>query len=197
MRENNVNVQVYSSCNCSCKFCGFTDKCHNKIDPEFVLNYINKHPDIRKIVLTGGEPTLAIEECIKIIQGIDLNKRNVILQTNGWWGDNEYIKQLLKDNPPSCVHLSVDSEKQKIIPIEDIQKTLNFLIDNNITTVIINHQENNQEYDYYEKIFPEVQPGKICTLEDGKDYDCGTALLVSNKVGILNIRGWQEVNNVK
>lgn len=195
MRENNVNIQVYSSCNCSCNFCNFTDKCHNKINPDFVLNYIKEHPNINLILLTGGEPTLAIDEYSKIIRGLDLNEKRVILQTNGWWGENEDIKQIIKNNPPSCVHLSVDSEKQKIIPLETVIKAYDFLVENNIQVFVVNHHEetNEKEFEYYKTLFPDIKYGRI-VKDDGQETDCGVALTSTNKIGRLNIRGW-EVDN--
>lgn len=190
MRENNVNVQVYSSCNCSCKFCSFTDKKHNKIDPDFVLNYIHERPNINFILLTGGEPTFAIDVYAKIIQGLDIKEKTVVLQTNGWWGNNDNIKQIIKDNPPTCVHLSVDSEKQKIIPLETVKTAYDFLIENNIQVTVINHCENEEEYLMYTLSIPTVERGQICYKTDDNTYECGTALLATNTVGKLNIEGW-------
>ena len=71
--NNNINIQLYSSCNCSCNFCNFTDTKHCKINPEFVINYLKENPQITKVLLTGGEPTLAIEEYIEIIKNIDIH----------------------------------------------------------------------------------------------------------------------------
>ena len=192
MRENNVNVQVYSSCNCSCNFCGFTDKCHNKIDPEFVINYINEHPNINLILLTGGEPTFAINECAKIIQGLDVSEKKVVLQTNGWWGNNDDIKQVIKDNPPTCVHLSVDSEKQKVVKVETAIKAYEFLIENNIQVFVVNHHEetNEAEFEYYKTLFPNIKYGRI-VKDNGQETDCGVALLATNTVGRLDIKGWR------
>jgi organic radical activating enzyme len=192
MRENNLNIQVFSSCNCSCKFCNFTDKCYNKIDSTFVLNYINEHPNINYILLTGGEPTLAIEECSEIIKGLNSNEKTIVLQTNGWWGNNEKIKEQLLINPPSCVHLSVDYEKQKIIPIETVVNAYNFLVDNNIEVIVINHYEHEEEFLAYQKIIPSVERGYICYKTDDNEYDCGIALLATNEIGKLNIDGWRN-----
>lgn len=190
MRDNVINVQVYSSCNCRCSFCSYKDDCSTRIDPEFVIQYVNEHPEIRRVVLTGGEPTLAIEECSKIIQALK-SEKTVIMQTNGWWGNNEKIKQIIKENPPTYFQISIDYEKQKAIDIDTIKKAIDFLNENYIRAVLINHTASQQEHDYYETLFPEVQRGKICTIEDG-ECDCGPALLAINKVGKLNIYGWQE-----
>ena len=192
MRENNVNVQVYSSCNCGCKFCNFTDKKHNKINPEFVLEYIKEHDNITTILLTGGEPTFAIDECVAIIKGLSLTDKTVILQTNGWWGDSDEIKEKIKMSPPSCVHLSVDNEKQKIIPIETVLNAYNFLVDNNIRVIVINHYEIEEEYLMYTTQIPVVERGYICYKTDDNLYDCGTALLATNEIGKLDINGWRK-----
>lgn len=187
---NNINIQVYSSCNCNCSFCKFTDSCHQKINPEYVLNYINKHPEINTILLTGGEPTFAIEEYKEIMEGLDIKEKKVVLQTNGWWGDSEYVKQIIKDNPPTIVHLSVDYEKQKFIPIETALKSYEFLNENNIETAVVNHHNQDEEFGYYKSTFPRVVNGRIC-VDDGVNlYDCGTALLADNTEGVLNIKGW-------
>lgn len=189
MRENNVNVQVYSSCNCDCNFCMFKDTLFNRINPDFVLNYLKEHPEVDYIVLTGGEPTFAIEECSQIIQGIDNETKTVVLQTNGWWGNNNKVKDVLKANPPSRVHLSVDSEKQKLVSIDTVLAAFEFLSENNIPVSVVNHTTDNNEFGYYSAIFEDLHYGKILT-DDGNLYDCGTALLATNKVSTLNIKGW-------
>lgn len=188
--NNNINVQLYSSCNCSCNFCNFTDTKHCKINPEFVINYLKNNPHITKILLTGGEPTLAIDEYAEIIRDINTQNKNVILQTNGWWGDNENIKAILKQYPPTLVHLSVDYEKQKFIPIETVINAYTFLIQNKIEVAIVNHHIYDEEFEYYKTIFPKVINGRIC-IDDGINlHDCGTALLANNTIGKLNIKGW-------
>lgn len=193
MRENNLNIQVYSSCNCNCSFCNLKDKRANKIDAKFVVEYVNNHPNINYILLTGGEPTFALDEYIEIIKGISSESRTIVLQTNGWWGENEKVKSAIKNFPPSCVHLSFDYEKQKNIPIEIAIKAYNFLLENNIQAFAVNHTESEEEYLYYESLIPEINKGSICKPEDG-DWDCGTALLANNKVGGVNIYGWREIN---
>ena len=188
--KNSINIQLYSSCNCNCSFCHFTDKMYKKINPQFVLDYLNQHDDINYIVITGGEPTLAIDEYRTIINGIDKTKKRIILQTNGWWGNNESIKEVIKKNPPSIVHLSVDSEKQNIININNVINAYNFLNENGIITYVINHTNNDEEFKTYLGIFPDLKRGNI-VYDNGSDlYDCGTALLANNTIGKLNIKGW-------
>lgn len=189
---SNLNIQVFSSCNCQCAFCNFTDKCKNKIDSAFVKEYLAKHPEINYILLTGGEPTFAIKECSEILKGLDLTKKRVVLQTNGWWGNNDEIKKAIKDTPPSCVHLSVDSEKQKIIPLDIVQKAYDFLLKNNIQTFVVNHHEatNENEFEYYSSIFPDIKYGRIIKDDGETRGDCGIALLATNKIGHLDIKGW-------
>lgn len=188
--RNNINIQLYSSCNCDCSFCHFKDKLYNKIDPKFVLDYLDKNEEINYIVLTGGEPTLAIDEYIQIVKGIDQTKKRVILQTNGWWGNNETIKNAIKNNPPSIVHLSADSEKQKIINLSVVVAAYNFLKENNIIVYVVDHTTSEDEYNTYKSIFPEIKLGDIIYDNDEDLHDCGIALLANNTVGNLNIKGW-------
>jgi len=190
--RNNVNVQVYTSCNCDCKFCHFADRNNIKINPQFVLDYLNENGHVIDVVLTGGEPTFAIDECVEIIKGLKETNRVVTLQTNGWWGENEKIKTALKENPPSIVHLSVDNEKQKTIPIETVLKAHRFLVENGIKTFVVNHtlRDDNDEHNYYKSLFDDLKYGRI-VYDNGTDLnDCGVALLAVNKVGRLNIKGW-------
>lgn len=192
VRDNNVNVQVYSSCNCNCEFCNFTDRKSHKIDPQYVLKYLRENPSVNYVLLTGGEPTFAIEECCEIIKGINLEDKRVILQTNGWWGDNQKVKEFIKTNPPSCVHLSVDQEKQKKISLEVVKKAYNFLLENNIQVFVVNHhyEDKEDEFEYYKTHFPNLKYGRIISDEE-TDTDCGVALLATNQIGTLDIKGWR------
>ena len=105
-------------------------------------------------------------------------------------GNNENIKTILKQYPPTLVHLSVDYEKQKFIPIETVREAYTFLIQNNIDVAIVNHHIYDEEFEYYKTIFPKVINGRIC-IDDGINlHDCGTALLANSTVGKLNIKGW-------
>lgn len=192
--SNNINIQVYSSCNCNCAFCNFKDKCYNQIDPLFVLDYLNKHPEKTYIVLTGGEPTFAIEAYTQIMQGIDKSNKTIVLQTNGWWGNNENIKSQIAANPPTKVHLSADVEKQKYVSIETVVKALEFLNEKEIPVIFINHTNDENEYITYKERFPQIHRGIICE-DDGKLYDCGDALLATNVISTLNIKGWGGQTN--
>lgn len=188
--ENNINVQVYSSCNCDCSFCHFKDKAYKKINPQFVLDYLNAHDNIDYIVLTGGEPTFALDEYKAIVNGIDKTKKRVILQTNGWWGNNETVKNAIKQYPPSVVHLSADSEKQKIISLNTLMEAYNFLKENGIITYVVDHTTNDDEYNTYKSIFSELKRGDVIYDDNINLHDCGPALLANNTVGNLNIKGW-------
>lgn len=191
MRTGNVNIQLYSSCNCDCEFCHFKDRNFIKIDPKFVLDFLKKNKEITEIVITGGEPTFAIDEYVAIVKNLDKNKRHITLQTNGWWGDNESIKEQIKLNPPSSVQLSVDEEKQKYIDIDVVRHALDFLKKNNIATILINHTNDDKEFDKYKSLFgDDVRRGIIVESGTPESTDCGIALLATNKVGRLNIEGW-------
>ena len=108
-------------------------------------------------------------------------------------GDNDYIKDVIRANPPTCVHLSVDSEKQKIISLETVMKAYEFLVKSNIQVFVVNHHEetNESEFEYYKAIFPDIKYGRI-VKDNGQEADCGVALLATNTVGRLNIKGWRE-----
>lgn len=188
--NNNLNVQIYSSCNCKCSFCNFTDSCYNKINPQFVLDYIKNNPNITYILLTGGEPTFAIEEYKQIIQGLEDFEGKVTLQTNGWWGNNDKIKDIIKNYPPITVHVSVDYEKQKHIPLDTVKEAVKFLQDNNITVTVVNHTEDEDEHNFYKQHFTNLKQGYIIVDNNIDLHDCGEALLATNKIGRLNIKGW-------
>lgn len=187
--ENNINIQLYSSCNCICDFCLFKDKLYNKISPKFVLDYLEEHDNINYVVLTGGEPTFAIEEYKTIVES--LKNKTIVLQTNGWWGNNEFVKDVIRNFPPTIVHLSVDKEKQKMISLSTVISAYNHLVKNNITTYVVNHTKDDYEFLTYQKDFPEVVRGKIVCDDGNLSHDCGLALLADNTVGKLDIKGWR------
>lgn len=191
---SSINIQLYSSCNCNCSFCRFKDKNFKKINPNFVLNFLKNHNEMDYIVITGGEPTFAIEEYCQIIDGLSNSNKTTVLQTNGWWGNNDKIKNEIKNHPPKIVHLSVDSEKQKYIDIEVVISAYNFLISNNIKTFVVNHHIDEAEYEYYKKIFPNIKYGKI-TPEEKIPKIIGPALLASNNISNVNTNGWGDDKN--
>ena len=190
MRIGNVNIQLYSSCNCDCEFCHFKDRNFIKIDPKFVLDFLKKNKEITEVVITGGEPTFAIDEYVAIVKNIDKTKRHITLQTNGWWGNDDTIKEQIKLTPPSSVQLSVDKEKQRYIKLDVVKNAYKFLKENNIPVIIINHTDSDSEYAKYKSVFSDVRRGRIIRDGTAENTDCGVALLATNKIGRLNIEGW-------
>ena len=188
MRENNLNVQMFSSCNCNCSFCDFTDKCASKVDSKLVLDYIDEHPNIQYILLTGGEPTFNMDAYVDIVKHIDTKEKMIVLQTNGWWGNNVKIKQILREYPPTLIQVSVDSQKQKWVNLDTIKNAISFLKECSIRYVIINHTNSYEEYSYYLDIFPEVREGKIVDINKVK-ANFGVAILANNQIGRLTEKG--------
>lgn len=190
-RPNVINIQLYSSCNCKCKWCTFTDDYKRSIDIEYVLDFLNNHDEIDKLIITGGEPTLAIDKYAELLISLDRSKYTITLQTNGWWGNDANIKNVLSKYRPDYIHLSIDSEKQKYIDIETAKNAYNFIISLNIPLLVVNHTDNQEEFNYYKSIISDTKYGIICY--DDKSYDCGQCLCANNTYKeILDMKGWNK-----
>lgn len=95
LRVGTPNIFVrFSHCNLSCSFC---DTPYNQVNMEFtadeLLNNISQYP-CKNIVLTGGEPTLQIDD--HIISLLKNNGYYLAIESNG-------IKEIHKDIDYICI----------------------------------------------------------------------------------------------
>jgi organic radical activating enzyme len=74
-------------CNLSCPWCdtkySWDDANYYEMDSQIILDWINRTPDVKNVVITGGEPLLQLDELIPLIQTLRDSGRHVALETNG------------------------------------------------------------------------------------------------------------------
>lgn len=123
--------------------------CYNSSSPEHSLERfsdleiertvqtLNKHR-IQKITLTGGEPTLYLDQLLSILNQLDYDFQ-VTLTTNGWFVNNEEkLNQILSSIPNlELVQLSVDEYHSSFSRNVPIAKIKNYCNVNNIEFCVI------------------------------------------------------------
>lgn len=74
-------------CNLACPWCdtkfAWDDANYYEMDSKTILDWVNRTPGIKHIVITGGEPLLQIDELTPLIQTLRDGGRHVALETNG------------------------------------------------------------------------------------------------------------------
>ncbi len=185
-KDGNINIlwESYSDenallvtemCDCNCLMCPQPPKQHN---PDLVnLNYniLNLLPkSIKKICLTGGEPTLIGDEFFKLIDTILQKFKDifiVILSNGKQFSDIELTRQLAYRNPKNiqvCISLHADvdllhdyitqsylSFKKTQIGMYNLAK-FGFLIELRIVVNNLNYTRLPQLAEYVYKNFPFV-----------------------------------------
>ena len=76
-----------SGCNLSCPWCdtkyAWSDANYMDLTIDQILDYINRSPGIKHIVITGGEPTVQMDDLQQLVYQLKEYGRHVTLETNG------------------------------------------------------------------------------------------------------------------
>lgn len=100
MLYNILDMKLTYRCNNNCKYCCQDRKLRDEncdLELSRIIKILDNEPNVDKVVLTGGEPTLS-KDLFKIIELIRAkNIKNIQLQSNGRnLKDENFLKQLLK-----------------------------------------------------------------------------------------------------
>ena len=71
----------FSGCNLKCAFCDTQHEQHTMMSAPEIVDEVMKYPDAPLIVLTGGEPSLFIDE--QLLQALLLTGKRIAIETNG------------------------------------------------------------------------------------------------------------------
>ena len=71
----------FSGCNLKCAFCDTQHQSHTMMSAPEIVDEVMKYPDAPLIVLTGGEPSLFIDE--QLLQALHLTGKRIAIETNG------------------------------------------------------------------------------------------------------------------
>ena len=71
----------FAGCNLRCDFCDTDHEAFTEMDLETLMDEVDKYKDVETIILTGGEPSLQVDE--ELIEALHEENRFVCIETNG------------------------------------------------------------------------------------------------------------------
>ena len=71
----------FSGCNLRCAFCDTEHESHTMMSLPEIVDKVMKFPDASLIVLTGGEPSLYVDE--PLLKALHLTGKKIAIETNG------------------------------------------------------------------------------------------------------------------
>lgn len=71
----------FSGCNLKCAFCDTQHEQHTMMSVPEIVDEVMKYPGAPLIVLTGGEPSLFVDE--QLLQALHLTGKRIAIETNG------------------------------------------------------------------------------------------------------------------
>lgn len=99
MMINNLAIEITRRCNKECYFCLRGEGQKVNISDEILEVFLKKFSRICDLTISGGEPSLAPDRILKIIDIIKRNKISVgsfYIATNGIEATSEFINSILK-----------------------------------------------------------------------------------------------------
>ena len=77
-----VSVFVrFSGCNLQCSFCDTNHQSHTMMSLPEILQEVMKYPEAPMVVLTGGEPSLFVDE--DLVTALKMTGKTITIETNG------------------------------------------------------------------------------------------------------------------
>lgn len=71
----------FSGCNLRCAFCDTEHENHTMMSLHAIVDEVMRFPDASLIVLTGGEPSLFVDE--QLLQALHMTGKTIAIETNG------------------------------------------------------------------------------------------------------------------
>lgn len=71
----------FSGCNLRCAFCDTEHENHTMMSLHAIVDEVMRFPDAPLIVLTGGEPSLFVDE--QLLQALHMTGKTIAIETNG------------------------------------------------------------------------------------------------------------------
>ena len=136
-----ISIKINSVCNRACKFCidkgGYS---FSEIDVEKVASEANNLNEYQKVIITGGEPFLNIEEVIKLLKAIRPHKKKIVLNTNGSLLSKKNILQIngLIDELQISIHHYDETENGKVFGSKISFKKIKEALAHKAFTVTVN-----------------------------------------------------------
>jgi len=106
-----ININISEKCNLSCAHCNMNSspESSGKQMPNKIIDYIfNQIDSSWGVVIFGGEPVLFPKKVEYIAKKCHEKNINFELPTNGFWGKNKKIINILKKIKPTVICFSLD-----------------------------------------------------------------------------------------
>ena len=115
--EKMISIKINNQCNCNCSFCvdrnGYNAQ---SINVDKIASSAIQLSDYKKVIITGGEPFLNLDEVIELAKILRPYKERIILNTNGSLLSDESVEKLndLIDELQVSIHHFDESVNAKI-----------------------------------------------------------------------------------
>jgi MoaA/NifB/PqqE/SkfB family radical SAM enzyme len=188
MLIDTLSLSYNQKCNASCRHCAVDagPAKVTKLTPKLIIRHIdafNQH-GIRKMFITGGEPTIYIDEISEILANTRKYNWTITLLSNGLWAktkrEAENISKILKKTGVDKVVLSTSRYHSEYIDLKYVINAVNALKVNGINAEVRYMIDNNISYrDSYARVsllrnkinasFYRLLPaGRAATLNEAK-----------------------------
>ena len=177
-----LGFTIHRTCNASCSICCFSSSpsCDEKLNVDRIKEYIDESKEIQEIktiAFTGGEPFLAYDLLIQLIQYAKHAGKKVNTVTNGFWA-NSYEKAYdciaqLKECGLDYLSLSHDAYHKEYIKTENIRNILRATTTLGVPTSLgkIIDEIGNDIYTASVKIGPCLPVGRAKEVFKDEQYD--------------------------
>ena len=136
MERVNVKIlllELTRQCNLSCLHCFRGDSENKYMSPEMIKKIFKNIARINTLLLTGGEPFLAIEQLKKITDIVQQDRMNIgelIIVTNGTILSDELLNMLFLLKEKCNLQLKISSDKFHLLELE--RNNLEYIKEKNI-----------------------------------------------------------------
>lgn len=107
-----IEIALTQECNFSCPYCGAYETKSSSVSFEQILVAVDSITTLERVILSGGEVTLNLNECFKIAQYCKNRGIELQINTNGSLLDREKIEKLTNLGL-STIHISLNHTDPK------------------------------------------------------------------------------------
>jgi len=121
LNVNNLYIEITRDCNLECSHCLRGDRENIYMTNNTINNIFKNVKSINKLLLTGGEPMLALKQISEIIYSIkkyNIEIESINIITNGSILTSNHLKLLKKLSNTSKLNIYVSSDKFHLIELE-------------------------------------------------------------------------------
>jgi len=156
LKKNLAEIIVTPKCNFKCSHCVFVKKFAEMPDVikfEYVESFFNQlgKREYTIIALSGGEPTLYLDMCEQINNLAHNYGYKTALLTNGWWYNNNEIKNRIKKANYDFMWFSLDTYHKQFVNDKDLEKLILEFNETPIKMAAFNNRDENEKTYYHDE----------------------------------------------